>query len=109
MPRGGPVVDPVPTPIEIAPNTTRQYSKKKRPDGNWRSNRGIKARDRKIKRLESKLESDQQQALVKLKMEHQKRASAEMKLVMRSVAVTDAREESCSERKKRAATKKKVY
>ena len=94
MPRGGPVVDLVPTPIEIAPNTTRQYSKKKRPGGNWRSNRGIKARERKIKRLESKLESGQQQALVKLKRERQK--------------VTDAREELCSERKKRAATKKKV-
>ena len=106
-------LEPAPEPIVIAATaaTTLPPAPKKmkvhHPDG-WKTNRKVKALEKKMDKAVKKHACEHAMVVAKLKMEKQRRVSAEQKLERRSEAVTKARAELGSEKRKRVAAENKV-
>ncbi len=84
--------EPPPPPIVI--HNPTGPSKRQRTDDNWRTNRAVAARDRKIESLEREQEITKKKVTAKLKQEKRKRVDTEKRL--------------CNERQKRATENKKA-
>ena len=82
--------------------------KKARSDGNWRTNRAVEARERKIEKERKKTADAKKLAGEKLAKEKKKTATAVQKAAKEKEKTAVAKEKLQSEKKKRVTAEKKV-